>query len=123
MLMRQFLFLALLCLPVLSLLAQDAERTSKNDPRLKRWLEAQPASDKNKDGILTMEEARAWQQARRAERNQKARADRPKPTRPISPTAITSDTYSISIRQKATNQRPWSSTSMAAGSSPEPRTT
>jgi len=61
--------------------AQDGAKTSKNDERLQRWLQAQPASDANKDGILTLQEARAWQLARQKQRGQPQPANRPKPTK------------------------------------------
>ena len=58
MMVRVFaLFLALSCLT--SLVAQEAERTSQNDPRLKKWLQRWPQADADGDGVLTMEEARA----------------------------------------------------------------
>lgn len=60
--------------------AQDDAKTSQNDDRLKQWLQAQPASDANKDGILTLEEARAWQKARREQRGKQPQANRPAPT-------------------------------------------
>ncbi|MGB0581475.1 MAG: alpha/beta hydrolase, partial [Limisphaerales bacterium] len=79
--MLKSLLPALLILGILPLSAQTAKPTSENNAQLKRWLAAQPAADKNKDGILTMEEARAWQKERLAQRSKSTRANRPKPTK------------------------------------------
>jgi acetyl esterase len=58
-------------------------RTSKNNAQLKAWFEKQPDADANKDGVLTMAEARAWLKARQSNaksRNPKPqRTNRPKP--------------------------------------------
>ncbi|HOX38625.1 MAG TPA: alpha/beta hydrolase [Candidatus Brocadiia bacterium] len=46
--------------------AQDArrrEQTSENNPKLKHELERFPEADKNKDGILTLQEARKFREA------------------------------------------------------------
>ena len=52
---------ALICvgLCLIPLAAQEAERTSENDPKLKKWLARWPQADTDGDGVLTMEEARA----------------------------------------------------------------
>jgi acetyl esterase len=60
--------------------AQPAASTSENTPQLKRWLEAQPAADTNKDGILTMEEVRAWQRSSRENARQVPPVNRTKPS-------------------------------------------
>lgn len=57
------------------------ERTSENDAQLRKWLKQFPAADANKDGVLTLAEARAFQQKRRTDRGaDKKRATAPKPT-------------------------------------------
>lgn len=79
--MLRILPLLLLLMGSLSLSAQQDKRTSENTPQLKRWLQTQPAADKNKDGILTMEEAKAWQQVRNPRQERKTPANRPKPSK------------------------------------------
>jgi BD-FAE len=59
---------------LMPLAAQEAERTSENDPRLKKELARWPKADADRDGILTMEEARA---ARERIQAQKAAKDIP----------------------------------------------
>lgn len=57
------------------------QRTSENDEMMKRRLERFPESDINKDGVLTMEEAREHQ--KKAQPNQQQRnAGRPKASPP-----------------------------------------
>ena len=51
--------------------AGEKQRTSENDERLKRWLKIHPDADANRDGVLTMSEARAYRE------KAKARRDRP----------------------------------------------
>ena len=60
--------LALLALAAGGAAAQDAERTSRNDERLKQMLRKAPQADANGDGVLTMAEARAWRQKMQAQR-------------------------------------------------------
>ncbi len=55
------LFLAVSVLAALAA-AAVAEETSETNPRLKRWLERYPDADADKDGVLTMSEARAYRQ-------------------------------------------------------------
>ena len=66
--------LLILCLPAS---AQDRQprdnRTSENTDFLKTFLQRQPESDLNKDGVLTMEEAQA---ARRKMQNTQPNRDR-----------------------------------------------
>ena len=56
----------LLAVSVLAAAPAGEERTSENDDRLKRILKARPQADANKDGILTMSEARAYREKTRA---------------------------------------------------------
>lgn len=44
------------------------DRTSKNDERLRRMLRRAPQADANRDGVLTMAEARAWREKTRGRR-------------------------------------------------------
>ncbi|MEM7146084.1 MAG: alpha/beta hydrolase [Verrucomicrobiota bacterium] len=69
---------ALLFLPATTLHAQ----TSETDDRLKQALERFPEADADKDGVLTREEVRAFQQKRREQQPERnnPRADAPKPT-------------------------------------------
>lgn len=55
-------------------LAQQAERTSENTPQLKTILERHPEADLNKDGELSMEEARAARQRMEANRKKQQAA-------------------------------------------------
>ena len=56
---------------VVMLAAQAAgERTSENDERMRQWLKNAPQADTNGDGVLTMDEARAWRQKTQARREQ-----------------------------------------------------
>jgi acetyl esterase/lipase len=68
-----FVLAALSTSPVL---AQRPERTSENTPKLKQLLEERPELDRNRDGILTLSEAR--QSRNRKDRN--PRAAKPAPT-------------------------------------------
>jgi len=69
--------------------AQEAERTSENTPMLEKMLQQRPEADANKDGILTMEEARvAREQAQKqrqrsgeGRRGQAGGAGKPAPTK------------------------------------------
>jgi len=56
----------LLAAPGLPAAPAPAEKTSENDERLKRWLTARPEADANKDGVLTMSEARAFREKTQA---------------------------------------------------------
>jgi len=58
------------------------ERTSENDPQLKRALERFPEADANRDGVLTRSEAQAYRRKRQAglEKRQAQGAARPAPT-------------------------------------------
>ncbi|QDU96016.1 alpha/beta hydrolase [Lignipirellula cremea] len=70
----------LLLLAVSSLLAQPPERPERPSPaeRLAQFLKRYPASDANKDGTLTLEEMRAFQQTRQPRRVRSG--DGPMPT-------------------------------------------
>ncbi len=52
--------------------AQQKERTSENTPLLKTILERRPDADQNKDGVLTMEEAREARQRTEAARKKQS---------------------------------------------------
>ena len=56
-----------------------AEADSKTDKRLKRLLKVAPQADTNKDGVLTLTEAKAFLKARRAKQANRNRL-RVKPT-------------------------------------------
>ena len=57
------------------------ETSSENDARFKQFLKRFPASDLNKDGVLTREEVRKFNDERRKNRNgTRARANVPAPT-------------------------------------------
>lgn len=45
--------------------AASAQRTSENEPRLKAFFEKNPQADADKDGVLTLEEAKAYFQSTR----------------------------------------------------------
>ena len=60
------LLLGILLGVLLDIPAHAQERTSENDPRLKKWLEKRPQADTNKDGVLTQTETRAFQQKQQA---------------------------------------------------------
>jgi len=66
--------------------AAPQDRSSENDERLKRLLERFPQADADKDGVLTMEEARAFRnrleqwRRQRQERQRAAEKSRPAPT-------------------------------------------
>ncbi|NNC87398.1 MAG: alpha/beta hydrolase [Akkermansiaceae bacterium] len=66
-------FLAILTLPL-------GAQTSETDERLQRFLERFPASDADKDGVLTRDEVRAFNRTRRADQPRPDRAPAPKPT-------------------------------------------
>ncbi|MDP6038351.1 MAG: hypothetical protein QGG64_07365, partial [Candidatus Latescibacteria bacterium] len=62
--MRTKWFIFVFCLCSFMGLAEKAwaqQRTSETDPRFKRFLAQYPKADKNKDGILTAREWRAYQ--------------------------------------------------------------
>ena len=54
-------FIFVFCLCSFTGLALAQQRTSETDPRFKRFLAQYPKADKNKDGILTAAEWRAYQ--------------------------------------------------------------
>ncbi len=56
-----------------------AQPDSNSDDRIKRLLQRSPEADTNKDGVLTLDEAKAFLKAQRAKRPDRNRA-RPKPT-------------------------------------------
>lgn len=57
------------------------QRTSQNDPQLRRALELFPEADADKDGVLTAEEARAYRErVQRQPGNRAPRGERPAPT-------------------------------------------
>ena len=68
----------LLLLPALA--GPAFSQTSETEERMRKLLERFPAADRDKDGILTREEAREFQQKRRA--NLRPQQDRPKPPPP-----------------------------------------
>ncbi len=67
----------------LALTAIAQERPAELESKLKQFLERFPESDANKDGTLTREEVRAFNQKRRDGSNTaRQRANRPEPTHP-----------------------------------------
>ncbi len=58
----------------------EEERSSKNDERLARVLERNPAADANKDGVLTQSEFDAFRKKLRAARSKRRGGTLPKPT-------------------------------------------
>jgi len=70
----RLLTIVLVGLCLTPLVAQEAGRTSENDPRLKKWLQRWPQADTDGDGVLTMAEARA---ARKRIQAQKAAKELP----------------------------------------------
>lgn len=60
-------------------LVHGQEPSSKNDKRFQQFLERFPASDLNKDGVLTRDEVRKFNQDRR-KNTERARAKLPAPT-------------------------------------------
>jgi acetyl esterase len=62
--------LVLLCVSVTYNVAAE-DRTPANDKRLATWLKKYPEADANKDGVLTMEEAKHYQQELREKRGGK----------------------------------------------------
>ncbi len=65
--MRWNCLFAALMVALFSLVAHGDEKTSKNNPQLKAWLEQFPEADTNEDGVLTLSEAKAYQQNRRSQ--------------------------------------------------------
>jgi acetyl esterase/lipase len=63
-----------------------AEKTSENDARLKRGLARYPAADTNRDGVLTMSEATAYQRKR-------GQGKAPKSTKGSQPTPAHADLH------------------------------
>jgi len=59
------LAVALIC-ATLSIAAPAVEKTSKDDPRLQKWLKRFPEADADKDGVLTVTEARAYRGKQKA---------------------------------------------------------
>lgn len=51
----------LLCVLLAGAVSGVAQQTSENNERLAKLLEQQPEADTNRDGVLTVKEARAWQ--------------------------------------------------------------
>ncbi|MDH3582945.1 MAG: alpha/beta hydrolase [Phycisphaerae bacterium] len=79
---RQYVELPLAALLLLSIAlgaARAAEADSKSDQRLARLLARAPEADTDKDGILTLTEARAFLRQRRRDRSD-GDSNRPKPT-------------------------------------------
>jgi hypothetical protein len=60
---------------VASMIACPGQQTSENSQRLADGLKRYPAADTNKDGILTMDEARAYLRKRRQQGNKGPRMD------------------------------------------------
>ena len=68
--------LLVLLAPVTGLAAGEDQRTSKNEERLRQFLQRAPQADANRDGVLTMDEARAWR--RKVQAPRPGRGPRPK---------------------------------------------
>ncbi len=64
-------------LNVLGLPAANAQSTSEENSRLQKWLERFPQADADRDGILTLEEARAFRDELQKTRTEKAVAALP----------------------------------------------
>lgn len=69
--MRTRYLVAMLVLIAAIVPAVYAQETSENSDRLKQYLERFPQADADKDGILTLEEARAFREAREAREQQR----------------------------------------------------
>jgi len=63
--------------PAVGLSAGGDQRTSKNDERLKQFLQRAPQADANRDGVLTMEETQAWRRQNQARRPGREGGKRP----------------------------------------------
>lgn len=64
---------------------QPAEKTSENVPFLKKLLERRPETDLNRDGVLTMEEAREARRRIEAAERKRAKRRGPRAKRPPRP--------------------------------------
>jgi len=69
-----------LILPAESFGQRTSDRTSANDPRLEQWLKKYPDSDADKNGVLTLAEAKAYQQKLRERRVEGKKKPRVPPT-------------------------------------------
>jgi hypothetical protein len=63
----------LLIVVCFSLVVSADDKTSENNAQLKKWLERFPEADANKDGVLTLSEARAFHQKRRDQQAKRKR--------------------------------------------------
>jgi acetyl esterase/lipase len=67
--------------------ADTSERTSENDPKLSRWLVRFPQADANADGILTLNEAKAYRdQVARQKRRDRQVSDETRAGKRLPPT-------------------------------------
>ena len=82
---------------VAAALGGERQRTSENDERLKQWLKRAPEADTNRDGVLTMAEARAWRQKMQGRQGGGAAGRRAQPN--VSPPDVKDFSYGKAARQ------------------------